>query len=68
MMDLKEEMRREMMEEARRDELHEINMRSDYDDFLEYYSDEVEELKEGYYKLKALHQHFGWEWDIKDIV
>jgi hypothetical protein len=67
-MDLKEEMRMDMLEEARRDELHEISMRSDYDDFLEYYSDEVIELQEAYYKLKDLHDQFGWEWDIKDIV
>jgi hypothetical protein len=67
-MDLKEEMRMDMIEEARRDELHEISMRSDYDDFLEYYDSEVEELQEAYYKLKDLHEHFGWSMDIKDIL
>ena len=62
----KEEMQEwhnEMKDEARRDELHEYNMRTDFDYFLDYILDEREEFTELYYNIKKQFESNGWDTD-----
>jgi len=64
-MDLKEEMYQDMLEEARREEYMEVKLRTDYDSFCDYFLDDMEALRELIATVKAQHESYDWEFDIK---
>ena len=66
--DLKEEWYREMLEEARADEIEEYKLRSDYDYFIDKYQYEIETFRVIYKELEKLHTEYCWEFDIGDLL
>lgn len=71
----REEWLQEMAQEAREEEYFEYRLRSDYDFFIKHFEDDIVEVQEAYVKLSMLskklaelHENYGWEWDIEDIV
>lgn len=48
--------------------MREAKMRSDFDYFLEQYEDEIKEISNLYFYLKDEFEHYGYDFDIKDIL
>lgn len=65
--DLREEWLEDMREEARAEEYHEYKMRNDYDNFLEYYDDEIADLITALNNVKHLHEEYGWDFDVREF-
>lgn len=63
-----EEWYQEMKEEAKQDEATEYNLRSDYDFFIDYYEDDIQELQELCKKLEQVHLENGWEFTVKELL
>lgn len=63
-----EEYLEEMREDARVEELREAKMRSDFDYFLKHYEKDIEEISNLYTYLKDEFEHYGYDFDIKDIL
>ena len=67
--DLKEELRQEMLEEARREELHENKMFTDWDyaiDYMNFNSEmTVSEFASAINKLK---DKYGWHIENRDVL
>ena len=59
-----EELRQDMLQDARIDDLIE----NDYDFFLDYYDSDITELTELYYSVKNLHEKNGWDFDLQDVL
>ena len=59
-----EEMRRDMLEEARRDEQHEIDMRRDYDYFLDYCG--IYDIQRELNNIRQLCDEYGH--DFEEVV
>jgi len=62
----REEWEQDMLEEARADELLEHKLTSDYDEFCDHFLEDIEELKALIAIVKAQHESYGWDFDIKD--
>lgn len=62
-----EELRREMMEEHRRDQQHEMDM-GDYEKFYEYYENEIVKLREHYYEVFKVFESYGHEEYLQEEV
>ena len=58
----------DMRDEARRDELHEINMRKDYDYFLDDCEEEIIEFSRLHNELKHKFEAHQWEFELDDII
>ena len=56
-----EEMRSDMLEEARRDEHHEIDMGSDYDYFLDHCG--VHDIQEELHNIRQLCDEYGYDFN-----
>ena len=59
-----EEMRRDMLEEARRDEQHEIDMRRDYDYFLDYCG--IYNIQRELRNIRDLCDEYGY--DFEEVI
>ena len=66
----REDFYQDLRDEARRDEVHEMMMSTDFDYFLDSLDDEAHEFTEMYYKLKDSFDAWGWEdnFDIQDLL
>ena len=64
MIDLREEMREEMLQEQRDEAL----MRTDFDYWCERHEDEIEAFNEAYKALEKALEHYGWTAEKKDIL
>jgi len=64
----REEWRQDMLEESRRDELHDKYLREDYDNFTDFHSEEIKEISELYDLLKKAHEEYGYDFELKDIL
>lgn len=58
----------DLREDALADERYEYNMRNDYEYFLYQYDSELCELQELVSVLKKAHNHYGWDFDIRDLL
>ena len=56
-----EEIRRDMLEEARAEEYHEINMRRDYDFFLDHCG--IYDIQEELQNLRRVCDEYGYDFD-----
>lgn len=66
--DLREEFRQDLLEESKKEEWHEMMMQEDYDYFLEYQDEEIEELSNLYYQIKQNHEDYGHNFDFNYIL
>ena len=61
-----EELRDEAMERA--DEKREFELCSNYTEFVKYFDDEFARVKESIEELKALHEKYGHDFEIREIL
>ena len=50
------------------DNVHDRKLENDLDYFLNYHSNEIEEMKESIEKVKGLHLMYNHEFDLTDLI
>ena len=62
----REEWEQDMLEESKREEYLEHELRSDYDFFEQHFENDIADLYEAIEKVRNHHQQYGYEFEIKD--
>lgn len=64
----RDELLRDMREEAYQDERHEFMCRTDFEYFLNCNADLIDELNEANTKLRKQFELYNYDYDIKDLI
>lgn len=62
----REEFYQDLLEEAREEEYLEAKLK-DYDEFCDYFIEDIELLREAIKTVKQLHDSYNHEFDLKDF-
>ena len=50
------------------DNVHDRKLENDFDYFLNYHSNEIEEMKESIEKVKDLYRLYNYDFDLNDLI